>query len=124
MGASTSQDVKIKSQVVEAERIIESDSVQREAEEAADEQLPGLNPPNDRVSEEAEKKSEAALEDTVGSNTDKEEDPNRGDSGITNTDQLTKPADSQETSEPPEALKDQNDDGGEVMEAAEDTVIY
>lgn len=118
------QDVKIKSQVVEAERIIEHDSAQRQAEEATDEQLPVSDPPHDRVSEQAEKKSEPALEDTVGSNTDKEEDPNRGESGTTNADQLTEPADSQETSEPPEALKDQNDDGGEVMEAAEDTVIY
>ena len=82
------------------------------------------NPPEDRGSEQAGKKSEPALEDTVGSNTDKEEGLNREESGITNADQLTEPADSQEASEPPEGLKDQNDDGGEVMEAAEDTVIY
>lgn len=118
------QDVRIKSQLVEAERMIERDSAQRDVEEAGDEQIPLLNPPDDRGSEQAEKKSEPALEDTVGSNTDTEEDPNREESGITNTDQLTEPADSQEASEPPEALKDQNDDGGEVMEAAEDTVIY
>ena len=69
-------------------------------------------------------KSEPVTEDTVGPITNKKEDSNSRETDSTNADQLTKPADPQETSGLPEALKDQNDDGGEVMEAAEDTVIY
>ena len=71
-----------------------------------------------------ENKPQPDPSETVGPITDKEEKPDSEEPSITNTDEPAEPVTSEKAMEPSEASKDHNDDGGEVVEGEEDTVIY
>lgn len=62
--------------------------------------------------------------ETVGSSTNEGKPPSLNASETTNTNGTDSPNTQRKATEPPEASKDQGDDGGEVVEGEEDTVIY
>ncbi|KAK4690653.1 hypothetical protein P7C71_g6184, partial [Lecanoromycetidae sp. Uapishka_2] len=118
-----SQEARITSQVAEAEATIERENKQWDAEYA--------NPEQKEISDEEKKPpepSEAAEtnghEDTVGSPADREKPSSPKADEDTNMNDTTPPDVPGKTTEPPEGSKDHGDDGGEVVEGDEDTVIY
>ena len=62
--------------------------------------------------------------ETVGSSTNEGKPPSLNASETTNMNGTDSPNTQRKSTEPPEASKDQVDDGGEVVEGEEDTVIY
>lgn len=110
---------KIKGQVKEAEDIIDRELSQWDAE----------NPiSDDKSSEEVavlppEKLTDEDVQmDTVGNETEKPPEPNN--SNDINADAPATTNGKGKSAEPQESSKDQGDDGGEVVEGEEDTVIY
>ena len=124
-----SEEERIKAQVEETEAIIEKEREQWEAENPADEQQ--VPPDSDSKTEPPEtKETTNGQTDTVGDTTNNEEGEPPGPKveGDTNMNGTASPGDERKTTEPAEAepteaAKD-HDDGGEVVEGEEDTVIY
>lgn len=117
---------KIKSQVQEAEEKIEREAAEWDAENAAKNDEP---PPT--ANEHSPGPKEENVGDMVGSAVHEEQPSSPKPSEDTNMNVVvaaiaaTATSDAQsKTNEPPEAAKDQGDDGGEVVEGEEDTVIY
>jgi hypothetical protein len=70
-----------------------------------------------------EKETNAEVE-TVGSSANEGKPPSPKTTEDTNMNGTTSPGAQRKTPEPPDSSKDQGDDGGEVVEGEEDTVIY
>ena len=123
-----SEEERIKAQIEETEAIIEKEREQWEAENPADEQQ--VPPDSDSKAEPPETKDTAnGQTDTVGDSTNIEgQPPGPKAEEDTNMNGTTSPGGEQKVTEPveaepAEAPKD-HDDGGEVVEGEEDTVIY
>ena len=125
-----SEEERIKAQVEETEAIIEKEREQWEAENPTDEQQ--VPPDSDSKTEPPEtKETTNGQTDTVGDSTNNEEGEPPGpksEEEDTNMNGTASPGDERKTAEPAEAepaeaAKD-HDDGGEVVEGEEDTVIY
>ena len=130
---------KIKSQIEEAEQTIERESAQFDIHEVDMEQLPPAELDGEKSLKEDAKVQEASKlvvdpSETVGPGTDREENHEIEEVSTTNThkpleqslrvEEDPEQMEFEKAVEPPEASKDQHDDGGEVVEGEEDTVIY
>lgn len=112
-------------QISETEAAIERETLQFQAEEMPNQEAVTSKSTDDYGSKRDEEQIyEGTPKDTVGSDTNKHEGSDRVELSTTSKDQPSMAAESGEPSQSLEALKDQNDDGGEVMEGVEDTVIY
>jgi len=116
-----SEEDKIKSQITQAEQDVERENEQFDIDNPQDgaDAARGISNGPPRV----ESKPQPDLLQTVGPDTDKGAKAEREELSITNADD---PAESniRKAVEPPDVPKDHNDDGGEVVEGEEDTVIY
>ena len=114
-------DENIKTQVEKAEAIIQKEIFTWDAENKP---LGEEAPPDTKTQPPEKEENDAGTAETVGSVTYKEQlsSPKPPDSanpnGTVMPDVEERPAESLET------MKDQGDDGGEVVEGEEDTVIY
>jgi len=117
-----SEEDKIKSQITQAEQDVERENEQFDIDNPQDgaDAAKGISTEPPRVEES---KPQPDPLQTVGPDTDKGAKPESEEPSITNADD---PAESniRKAVEPPDAPKDHNDDGGEVVEGEEDTVIY
>ena len=118
------QKAKIESQIAEAEDEVEREATQSNDEGPQEGTALKLEHKDDLKPKDEEMESRPSPGDTVGSSTDKPEDLHGGKNDFANTDPPGLKAEPEPASETSEALKDQNDDGSEVMEGVEDTVIY
>ncbi|KAL8795311.1 MAG: hypothetical protein Q9195_002181 [Heterodermia aff. obscurata] len=113
---------RIKAQVEEAEQLIARENSQYEIDNAPDHQ-------RDRESESKDQneldKSASNPSETVGPSTNEEKGVNSPtDRGKANTDVPMELETDVKTNTQPETAKEQGDDGGEMVEGEEDTVIY
>ena len=113
---------RIKSQIGAAERLIEQENSQHDREN----QLPGFNRTGSNNEDQpATKRSTSNPLRTVGPGTNEVESPaSQQDKRNTNTESLMEPETGAKTSEITEMAKEQGDDGDEMVEGEEDTVIY
>lgn len=112
---------KLKAQIEEAEGQVRVETEQWDEEHPiADSEFHSNTEPKVPVPEDQEKENS----DTVGSITNGENLPIPKQSEDTNMNGTAVPDNEQQPSQPPESSKDQGDDGGEVVEGEEDTVIY
>jgi len=119
-----SQEEGIKAQIAEAEATIEEENEQWDIEHPATEQKEVLDEHNEPL-EPAEAAVTNGHGDTVGSPADKEEKPSSPNPAEdTNMSDTTTPYIKDKPTEPIDGPKDHGDDGGEVVEGEEDTVIY
>ena len=113
---------KIKSQVEEAERLIAQENSQHDRENS----VRGLNRTGSNNEDHPPtKRSTSDTLRTVGPGTNEVESPaSQQDKRNTNTEPLMEPENGPKTSETTELAKEQGDDGDEMVEGEEDTVIY
>ena len=113
---------KIKSQIEEAERLIAQENSQHDRETP----LRGLNRTgNNNEDQPPTKSSTSDTLRTVGPGTNELESPaSQQDKQNTNTEPLVEPETGPKTSQTTELAKEQGDDGDEMVEGEEDTVIY
>lgn len=117
-----SEEDKIKSQITQAEQDVEREVEQFDIGNPPDGPHAASGTSNERPRVEESKPQPEPLE-TVGPDTDEGAKPDNEEPSITNADDAVEPIISKAV-EPPDAPKDHNDDGGEVVEGEEDTVIY
>lgn len=117
-----SEEDKIKSQITEAEQDVERETEQFDIENPQDGAHAARGTNNERPRVEDSKPQPDPLR-TVGPDTDKEAKPDSEEPSITNADDAAE-SNIRKAVEPTDAPKDHNDDGGEVVEGEEDTVIY
>lgn len=117
---------KIKAQVKEAEELIEREAKQCEMDEMAANE--GAPPSKSGDADPPEiKEEDARTVDTVGTATNGDQPPSPKIAEDTNMKDVLTSAESEEKevpAEPSEAVKDHGDNGEEVVEGEEDTVIY
>lgn len=118
---------KIKDQVKEAEELIEKEAKQREMDEmAANEDAP---PSKSGDADPPEiKEEDAQTVDTVGTATNGDPEPSSPkiseDTNMKDTVASTESGENEIPTEAAETVKDHGDNGEEVLEGEEDTVIY
>ena len=113
---------RIKSQIEEAERLIAEENSQHDRENP----LRGFDKTgsNNEDQRPATRSTSNPLR-TVGPGTNELESPaSQHDKRKTNTEPLMEPETGAKTSETTELAKEQGDDGDEMVEGEEDTVIY
>ena len=114
------EEEEIKAQIERVEQDIE-----REIEQSDVDNPDGATgAPDDRQDEEESKIHQPDPMETVGPITDNEAQIGTENSNATNADAVSEVVKMKVEFELPEASKDHNDDGGEVVEGEEDTVIY
>ena len=116
---------KIKAQVKEAEKSIEKEAEQWDTDDAAtNDEVP---PPKTGDTDPSETKEvDGQTVDTVGAaNGDKPSSPKISeDTNMTDAVTSTESKEKEKAAEPSEIVKDHGDNGEEVVEGEEDTVIY
>ncbi len=117
-----SEEDKIKIQITQAEQDVERETEQFDIGNPQDGADAAKGTSNESQRVEEGKPQPDPLQ-TVGPATDKAANPDSEELSITNEDDPAE-SDIRKTVEPPDAPKDHNDDGGEVVEGDEDTVIY
>ncbi|KAL8829280.1 MAG: hypothetical protein Q9170_006242 [Blastenia crenularia] len=122
-----SEETRIKSQVEAAEAIVQEETAKFESEAAENnaESQPDSKAPD--VEETSNDEQEAKVtKETVGPENDNLQEANDlANNGPTNKKPEPSPTETQQVpTEPQETSKDQEDDGGEMVEADEDMVIY
>lgn len=117
-----SEEERLKSQITQAEQDVERETEKFDIENPQDGADAAKGTSNERPRIEESKPQPDPLQ-TVGPDTDRAANPDNEELSITNADAHAE-SDVGKAVEPPEAPKDHNDDGGEVVEGEEDTVIY
>ena len=115
-------DEKIKTRIEEAEKTIAKEVSEWDAENEPTDQINPTDTQKDQVEKED---MDTDAMDTVGSETNQEQLPDIDTADLANSAIPDVSGEREEQAEKqPDTSKDQGDDGGEVVEGDEDTVIY
>ena len=111
----------IKEQVRDTEKLIDQEGTQYEVDHPANSRLEAPMPTQEEDQRSEETLGQAPKKDGKGTNI---QDSDVAKPDVANSDDVTTPGALPKPPERDEAPKDTGDDGGEVVEGEEDTVIY